>query len=265
MFVHSSARISRVRRGIAIAGGAWAIFLIGVQVFAIGAWCKLCLVADPAAIVYAIGVLVARTPRDEPPVRFTWARAAAMVPALAMVAGVLALWTSTPAPRAPLAAPAELAHAGELTVVEYVDFECPHCRVMQQRLDAAIATSSRPVKVVRKMVPIEQHRGALIAALAWCIADAHGKGDAMARALFTADPRQLTQPGCEALAAKLGIDLATFRAGLPAAHERVKADVAEASRIGIAALPTLFVGHERFVGAGASTRELLAALERAGA
>src|SRR5258706_9665064 len=39
-----------VRRVLAIAGGASAIALIGIQAFAIGAWCKLCLVADVAAI-----------------------------------------------------------------------------------------------------------------------------------------------------------------------------------------------------------------------
>lgn len=255
-------RLPRLRRALAVAGGAFAIVLVGVQAFAIGAWCKLCLVADPAAIVYAIAVIASRVPA---PFAFSWARTAATVPALAAVAGVLALWTSTPAPSAPTSAPAELAQAGELTVVEYVDFECPFCRVMQRRLDEAIAKAARPVKIVRKMVPIEQHRGALIAALAWCIADAQGQGDAMARALFAADPAQLTRAGCEALAAQLGIDAATFAAGLPAAEARVRADVAEASRIGIGALPTLFVGHERFVGAAASTRELLAALDRAGA
>ena len=40
----------RLRRVLAIAGAAVAMALIGVQALAIGAWCKLCLIADPAAI-----------------------------------------------------------------------------------------------------------------------------------------------------------------------------------------------------------------------
>src|SRR4051812_46477321 len=47
----------RLRRILAIAGALWAIALIAVQALAIGAWCKLCMIADPAAIGYAIAVL----------------------------------------------------------------------------------------------------------------------------------------------------------------------------------------------------------------
>src|SRR5690606_8860810 len=52
----------RLRRWLAIVGGAWAVWLIALQAFVIGAWCKLCLVADPAAIVHAALVVAgART------------------------------------------------------------------------------------------------------------------------------------------------------------------------------------------------------------
>src|SRR6185503_1446967 len=47
----------RLRLVLAIAGGAWAIWLVTLQAFVIGAWCKLCLVADPAAIVLAATVI----------------------------------------------------------------------------------------------------------------------------------------------------------------------------------------------------------------
>ena len=47
----------RLRRALALAGAAWATALIAVQAFAIHAWCKLCLIADPAAIGYALAVI----------------------------------------------------------------------------------------------------------------------------------------------------------------------------------------------------------------
>lgn len=59
----------KLRRALAIAGAVWAVLLIVLQAFVIGAWCKLCLVADPAAIGYALSVLAGATT-----LRFTIAR-----------------------------------------------------------------------------------------------------------------------------------------------------------------------------------------------
>ncbi|HEY0253461.1 MAG TPA: vitamin K epoxide reductase family protein [Kofleriaceae bacterium] len=47
----------RVRMLAAVAGAAWAIFLITLQATVIGAWCKLCMIADPTAIVQAIVIV----------------------------------------------------------------------------------------------------------------------------------------------------------------------------------------------------------------
>src|SRR5439155_101044 len=67
----------KLRRALAIAGAAWALALIAVQAFAIGAWCKLCMVADPAAILGAAAVLAGA---PAVPVRFALA---GLVPAAA--------------------------------------------------------------------------------------------------------------------------------------------------------------------------------------
>ena len=114
------------------------------------------------------------------------------------------------------------------------------------------------------MVPLQVHAGAMAAALAWCCADAQGRGDAMAAALFAAEPAELTPSGCEQeIAARVGVDLC-YRAALrdPAIQARIDADIADAHAAEVHALPTLFIGAERFNGAGASTAELIAALAR---
>ena len=51
----------RVRIVLAIGGAAWALGLIALQAFSIGAWCKLCMIADPAAIVLAALVIAGAT------------------------------------------------------------------------------------------------------------------------------------------------------------------------------------------------------------
>ena len=255
----------RLRRALAIGGALGAAFLIGVQAFAIGAWCKLCMVADPAAIAYGVAVIAGTKV-----LRFTFARAIAATSAVLITVGVLALWTGGgapgPAPLLPPGTPAFVEQAqvpGEATVVEVVDFECPYCRRMQERLTSALARVQAPIRMVRKMLPLKNHPHAMPAALAYCCADAQGKGEEMAAALFAARPQDLTPEGCEKLATQVGCDVERYRRDLPQAEARVAAETAEMRAAGIHALPTLFIGGERVVGAGASTDDLTAMLERA--
>jgi uncharacterized membrane protein/predicted DsbA family dithiol-disulfide isomerase len=251
----------RLRRALAIAGAAVAIALIGVQAFVIGAWCKLCMIADPAAIAYAIAVLAGATA-----LRFSIARGLATLPAVLAVLAGLALWPHGAPPPAPEAVPAFVQAAqvpGVATVVEVVDFECPFCRRIQARLETAISEVKAPVRVVRKMLPLRIHRHAMPAALAYCCADAQGKGDAMAAALFAAPPDELTPEGCEKLAAGVGCDLERYRRDLPGAEARVAAEMAEVRAAGVHSLPTLFVAGERIVGAGKSPEQLTALLASA--
>lgn len=258
----------RLRRWLALAGGAWAVWLIALQALVIGAWCKLCLVADPAAIVHA--VLVVAGARTLAPSRGRLGTLAPAVAAsVAAIAVALGAWTAAPpavAPSVPPGTPESVARAqapGAVTVVEFVDFECPFCRAMQARLDQAIAQAGAPVRVVRKMVPLPQHPGALPAALAYCCAEAQGLGDEMARALFAARPEELTPEGCAAIAARVGCDPARYQADLAAAEQRVASDLRDAAAAGVRALPTMFIGAERINGASASADELAAMLARA--
>jgi protein-disulfide isomerase/uncharacterized membrane protein len=270
----------RLRRWLAFAGGAWAVWLIALQAFVIEAWCKLCLVADPAAIVHALLVAagaraIAASPR----------RVLPLAPAVGAIVAVLGLWTQAPPavdPSLPRGTPESVARAqaagpevgtdgaagarpraAAVTVVEFVDFECPYCREMQARLDRAIAQTSAPVHVVRKMVPLPQHAGAGPAALAYCCAEAQGRGEEMARALFAAAPAELTPEGCAAIAARIGCDLDRYRADMAAAERRVMADLEDARQAGVRALPTLFIGGERINGASASVEELVSMIDRA--
>src|SRR5688572_12819067 len=262
---------STLRRAWAIAGGAAAIGFIAIQGVAIGAWCKLCLIVDGAALALAALALAAPLPA----VVARRGRAALGALAAGALAAPIALAVLDPAapPPAPVAVVAlPAAVTGEpaaaevdpdaVTIVEFVDFERPFCRALHGRLADAIAGAARPVRVVRKMVPLAAHPNAMTAALAWCSADALGRGDAMADALMAAPVHELTAEGCERLAARLGLDLEQYRAlcKAPATRARIQADVAAAKAAGVRALPTVYIGSTRFTGAGASADQLAAAI-----
>ncbi len=259
----------RLRRSLAVAGGLGGVGLIAIQAFWIHAWCKLCLVSDVTAIVHAVAVL-----RGAATIRATLVRGAGAVVAVGAVA--LALMLGTVPGSAPTSAPAQheaipaaiarLQVPGKLTLVEFVDFECPFCRQLAPKVDAAVARASQPVAIVRKMVPLSIHERALAAALAWCCADAQGKGDAMAAALFEMQVEELTAEGCERAAVRVGCDLQRYRASLadPMTRERIARDVADAKSAGVKGLPTLFVAGQLVEGGDHSEDELVALLESAG-
>jgi predicted DsbA family dithiol-disulfide isomerase len=259
-FVHRP----RLRIALAATGAVWAVGLIGLQAFVIHAWCKLCMIADPAAILAGIAVLAgAQT------LRFTWPRALAIVPAAgACVLALRLIGVSghPAAPPIPPGTPAFVVHAqtpGVVTVVELVDFECPFCRALAPKLAEALRSTNIPVRVVRKMVPLPMHPHAMPAALAWCCAEAQGKGDAMADALFAAPVDDLTPEGCEKIAQSVGCDLDRYRRDLPAMVGKVAADMLDARGGNVRSLPTVFVGTQRLVGANHSAADLVAALEHA--
>jgi uncharacterized membrane protein len=257
-------RAPQPRRALALTGAVGAAALIAVQAFEIGAWCKLCLVADLAALGHAIAVLAGAGA-----LRLSAARGVAAASGLVAAIAGLALWTRVepvppPAPTDGLPAFVQAAQApGVANLVEVVDFECPFCRRLQSQLTTALAQARTPVRMVRKMLPLPGHHHALPAAIAYCCADAQGKGDAMADALFAAPADQLTPEGCELLAAGVGCDLERYRRDLPAAKARVAAEMGEVRAAGIHALPTLFIGSERIEGASASADELTALIHRA--
>ena len=251
----------RLRLALGLVGGAFALGLIVLQGVVIGAWCKLCLVADPSAIVQAIAIAAGAAA-----IKPTW-RASAVVPGVMLVVLGLGLWThqeDPPAKPTPACVLKEQ-QPGVVTIVEFVDFECPFCRALDKKLTEALGKTQKPVRFVRKMIPLPAHPHAVPAAMAYCSAEAQGHGDAMAKALFTAPPEDLTPAGCEKLAVDLGCDVTKYRETFASAElrARVEADMADARAADLEGFPTIFIGTQKFEGSDHSTEKLLAAIEKA--
>jgi uncharacterized membrane protein len=241
--------------GAAVAGvGAIvAAVLLGVQAM-MGSLCPFCAVVDGAALALVVlAVLRWRSGWDPPPGRLAAGGALGAL-VLAVAVPLIVGFRRTPLPTdLPPVIAEEMRRTGKgrVTIVDFVDFECPFCRMTHAELAPLLEARRSKVRVARKHVPLRIHRHALDAARAGCCGENLGKGDEMADALFGAPPEELTPEGCERLAQRCGIDLDRFRACVqdPATTARIEKDKETYRAAQCHGLPTIFVDALRLEGA----------------
>jgi len=246
-------RVRKVNLILAGAGGVFGLGLLALQ-WLLGELCSYCTAVDTSVLV--LGLLAWNRMRrewDPPPGRLVTSGAAF---ALSLAVGVPLVWGKLHKTPIPEVIAEELAQTppGKITVVDFVDFECPFCRLAQTTVGPLLASRKDQVRLVRKMVPLTRiHSHALAAAKAACCAEVLGKGDAMADALFAAPVEALTTDGCAALAESLGLPLDRYRACLddPATDARIEHDKHEFERAAAKGdgLPLMWIGPQKIMGA----------------
>jgi protein-disulfide isomerase len=225
------------------------------------ALCPFCCVVDVSALACAAAAAVRlRLGLDEsPPWPATVAGATGLLAAVAAPLAVGAGMRANIAPT-PQVIRDEMAATprGEVTLVDFVDFECPFCRMTHAELRPLVHDHPGKVRLVRRQVPLASHPHAHDAARAACCGEELGKGDTMADALFSAPVDDLTPEGCERIAQRIGLPLPAYRACVanPATDLHIEADRAEFKAAGGFALPTLWIDDGQLV--GAQTHEALA-------
>jgi uncharacterized membrane protein/predicted DsbA family dithiol-disulfide isomerase len=237
----------------AMFGALVAAALVVVQAVVIQAFCWLCLVVDTAAIVAgAAGVALvvkrsegnAAEPANEPLARWAWGALGALAVAAPM------LWPAfRPAADLP-AGVRERQVAGKINVVEFIDFECPFCRMFHPTLKKVVKEYGERVHFVRLDLPLESHAHARGAAKAHLCADQQKAGDRMAEALFEAE--DLSSDGLVVVAKAVGLDLPSFERCVAAPETETKLVAIESILKDsgmLQGLPTTFVGNEMIVGA----------------
>lgn len=155
-----------------------------------------------------------------------------------------------------------------LTIVEFSDYECPHCRAAHKALRLLVAKHAEQVRLVHRHLPLDMacHRGlsspfhtraCLFAEAAEC-AGLQGHFWEMNDALFSSQETVRTADVDPVeLAVELGLDRSELKRCL-ASHEtasRVAFDVSESMAKKLSATPSLLVGERLFVG-GISEQEL---------
>lgn len=145
---------------------------------------------------------------------------------------------------------------GRVTVVEYLDLECPSCRAAFPGVEKLKAEYGDRVTFTVRHFPIPSHRNAELAAVAVEAAGAQGKRDEMFKLMFESQQEwggQQTSQRAAFLgfAQQLGLDMAKFESGLDdaALRERVLNERSEGSKLGVQGTPTFFINGEKFSGA----------------
>ena len=138
--------------------------------------------------------------------------------------------------------PSKGAADAPVTVVVFVDFECPHCREGARELDALLDAHPGKVRVVYKSFPLSGHPHAEAAARAAVAAGLQGKFWPMEHLLLEGqdhlEPRDL-----EGYARSLKLDMARWRADLasPAVARRVAEDRKLGDDLKILGTPAFYV------------------------
>ncbi len=148
--------------------------------------------------------------------------------------------------------------ADALVVIEYADFECPYCAVVDGRLQG------RRLRRVFRHFPVRSsHPRAWAAACAAEAAGLQGRFWEMHDSLF-ADQARLEDPHLWERARDLGLDLERFDADRhgDAVRERVRRDFESGIRAGVVTTPTLFTADGSH--AGLIAPEVLDRLQSAG-
>jgi uncharacterized membrane protein/predicted DsbA family dithiol-disulfide isomerase len=255
-------RARLLQLGLSVGAGIVGLLLLAVQV-RLGEWCVYCCVADACGIASALlaagRLWLAAEATPSPPLSF----AAGATLLVALLVPLIGGFRASSIPK-PIRQEMARTPRGDVAIIDFVDFECPFCRVTHTQLKALLDAHKNRVRLVRLQVPLHSHPHALDAAHAACCGERLGKGDEMADALFTAPVDQLTREGCEEIAERLGLPMGAYRTCVadPATSARIEEDRAEFNAAGGYALPTLWIGEQELV--GAQPREVMArALENA--
>lgn len=133
-----------------------------------------------------------------------------------------------------------------VTIVEFADYECPHCKRAQPVLRQAVEEFPE-VKVYFKHYPLGQHTNARLAAEAAVAAHRQGKFWAFNDKVWAASD-SLTPAALEQFAKEIGLDVARWRKDLESNEikDRVTKEKAEGGTLGIESTPTIYINGRVF-------------------
>ncbi len=145
--------------------------------------------------------------------------------------------------------PVRGAPMAKISIIEFSDFECPHCGAAHPVLSGVLREFEGKVNLVFKNYPLDAHKNAMPAALAAVAANKQGKFWELADKLFE-HQRELSPEKIRELAQSTGLDMERFDADVASeeVRARVMQDKQEGSRAKIQGTPSLFINGRLYQG-----------------
>jgi protein-disulfide isomerase len=147
--------------------------------------------------------------------------------------------------RAPSKGPGE----ARVTLVEYVDYECPHCRSAQALIRQVLDTYPRQVRLCFKHFPLSGHTNSRLAAEAATAAQKQGKFWPYSDKVWE-NSDNLTPAVLEKIAKEVGLDVARWRSDMASTEIKgaVSLDKADGGALGINSTPTIYINGRKYTG-----------------
>ena len=135
-------------------------------------------------------------------------------------------------------------------IVEFTDFECPFCGLVQPALQQLLKAYPIQVNLTFKSFPLGMHRHAHMAHMAAMCANEQGKFWEYRNLLFQ-NQRALKRTDLNRYAMELGFNLETFSQCVDDEKyaAKIEADFSEGVRSGVEGTPTFFVNGKILTGA----------------
>jgi protein-disulfide isomerase len=148
------------------------------------------------------------------------------------------------------AAPMKGNSAARIALVEFVDYECPHCKRVQPVMRQALDEFKNEVRLYFKHYPLGTHTNARLAAEAAVAAQKQGKFWPYSDGVW-AKAEGLTPAVLEQIAKDVGLDVDRWRKDRESAEVtgHVSKDRAEGEALGISATPTIYINGREFTDA----------------
>jgi protein-disulfide isomerase len=140
------------------------------------------------------------------------------------------------------------ANDAPIKLVEFYDYQCPHCQAFKPQMEQVLSDKSSEVGVSFMMFPIESaHPEARSAAQAALAAAQQGKFKEMHDKLF--EPQAARgRDAVMGYAKELGLDMAKFQKAYDDASAQVTTDLEQGRDAGVEATPTLFFNDRKYEG-----------------
>jgi len=160
---------------------------------------------------------------------------------------------SLPQPRTAVTIPADAPVLGppdaKVTVVEFLDYQCPYCHRVQGVVDDIMGRYAGKVRFVHRDFPLDMHPQAALAARAAHCAGEQGRFWEYHKNLLTV-AGDMSEPDLRNRAASLPVDGAKFGSCLASDRyaQQVQETYSYGLELGITGTPTFFINGRRLVG-----------------